>query len=60
MEIITADGGFDFSIDFNKQETLSIKLIFCQICYAIALQKSGGTFILKIFYLNFFILIFII
>ena len=49
MNLVTGDGGFDFSIDFNKQESLSIKLIFCQICYAIALQKQGGTFILKIF-----------
>ena len=49
MDLITADGGFDFSIDFNKQETLSTKLIFCQICYAIAMQKKGGTFILKMF-----------
>ena len=49
MDFITGDGGFDFSLDFNKQEVMSIKLIFCQICYAIALQKKGGTFILKIF-----------
>jgi 23S rRNA U2552 (ribose-2'-O)-methylase RlmE/FtsJ len=49
MDLITGDGGFDFSIDFNKQEILSCKLIFCQICYAIAMQKKGGTFILKIF-----------
>ena len=49
MDFITADGGFDFSIDFNKQEVLSINLLFCQICYAIALQKKGGIFILKIF-----------
>ena len=49
MNIITGDGGFDFSVDFNKQEILSMKLIFCQICYAIAMQKKGGTFILKVF-----------
>ena len=49
MDLITGDGGFDFSIDFNKQEVLSINLIFCQICYAIAIQKKGGTFILKFF-----------
>jgi len=49
MDLITGDGGFDFSIDFNKQEILSIKLIFCQICYALAMQKKGGIFILKIF-----------
>ena len=49
MDLITGDGGFDFSLDFNKQEILSINLIFSQICYAIAMQKKGGTLILKIF-----------
>ena len=49
MNFITGDGGFDFSVDFNKQEQLSIKLIFCQICFALAMQKSGGIFILKVF-----------
>lgn len=49
MNYITADGGFDFSIDFNKQEEISTKLIVTQILYAIVLQKPKGTFILKIF-----------
>ena len=49
IDIITGDGGFDFSMDFNNQEQNSIKLIFSQICYALAMQKKGGTFILKIF-----------
>ena len=49
MDIITADGGFDFSADFNKQELNITRLLFGQICYAIALQKRGGSFILKIF-----------
>ena len=49
IDFITGDGGFDFSIDFNQQEHLSINLIFAQIVYAIAMQKKGGTFILKIF-----------
>ena len=49
IDIITGDGGFDFSIDFNKQEAYSINLIFAQICFAIAMQKKGGTFILKMF-----------
>lgn len=48
-EFITADGGFDFSIDFNKQEQLSYQLIFCQIVVAISVQKKGGSFICKIF-----------
>ena len=49
FDIITGDGGFDFSVDFNNQENTSLKLIFTQICYAIGLQKKGGTFILKVF-----------
>ena len=49
MDIITGDGGFDFSINYDEQEAQVLKLIFCQIAYAIALQKKGGTFILKIF-----------
>ena len=49
MDIITADGGFDFSIDFNKQETLAIRLILTQVLYAITLQSRNGTFILKMF-----------
>ena len=49
MNIITADGGFDFSIDFNKQEILATNLLFAQVTFAIAMQKTGGHFILKIF-----------
>lgn len=49
MDLITADGGFDFSYDFNNQETECVKLILCQICFAIAMQKVGGTFLIKFF-----------
>ena len=49
IDFITADGGFDYSSNFNKQEILSINLILAQVIYAIALQKEGGTFILKVF-----------
>jgi len=49
IDFITADGGFDFSSDFNKQEVSSLKLIYAQICYAIAMQKKNGTFVLKVF-----------
>jgi len=49
MEIITGDGGFDFSIDYNKQENLALQLIYAQIIYAICLQKKNGYFILKVF-----------
>jgi 23S rRNA U2552 (ribose-2'-O)-methylase RlmE/FtsJ len=49
MHIITADGGFDFSIDFNKQEILATNLLFAQVSFAIAMQKTNGHFVLKIF-----------
>lgn len=49
MDIITGDGGFDFSVDYNKQEESAINLIFSQIIYAVTMQKKGGCFILKIF-----------
>jgi 23S rRNA U2552 (ribose-2'-O)-methylase RlmE/FtsJ len=49
MDIVTADGGFDFSVDFNHQETMATQLILCEVFYALAIQKQGGSFILKIF-----------
>jgi len=49
MDIITADGGFDFSVDFNNQESNMTRLLFAQICFAIAMQKTNGAFVLKIF-----------
>lgn len=49
MDLITGDGGFDFSIDFNQQERVSAKLIFCQVAFAVSMQKTGGTFIIKLF-----------
>ena len=49
MDIITADGGFDFSVDFNMQEYNALNLILCQVLYALVMQKKGGHFILKVF-----------
>ena len=47
--LVTADGGFDFSIDFNKQEQLSYRLIFCEIVTALSVQRIGGHFVCKLF-----------
>lgn len=49
MDFITADGGFDFSVDFNNQEMNIGALLFAQVCYAVCLQKQGGHFVLKVF-----------
>jgi 23S rRNA U2552 (ribose-2'-O)-methylase RlmE/FtsJ len=48
-DIVTADGGFDFSIDFNKQEELALRLIYCEMVCALGVQKKGGMFICKVF-----------
>jgi 23S rRNA U2552 (ribose-2'-O)-methylase RlmE/FtsJ len=49
MDMITGDGGFDFSLDFNNQETNISRLLFAQVIYAISMQKKEGCFILKVF-----------
>ena len=48
-DFITADGGFDFSYNFNKQEQLSYRIILCEIVSALSIQKVGGSFVCKIF-----------
>jgi 23S rRNA U2552 (ribose-2'-O)-methylase RlmE/FtsJ len=49
IDIITGDGGFDFSLDFNNQEISISRLLFAQMCFAVSMQKKRGIFILKIF-----------
>lgn len=48
-DLITADGGFDFSVDFNKQEQLSHRLVLSEILTGIRTQKLNGSFICKIY-----------
>jgi 23S rRNA U2552 (ribose-2'-O)-methylase RlmE/FtsJ len=49
IDFITADGGFDFSKDFEKQESMMLPLLYGQVAYALTLQRKGGCFVLKIF-----------
>ena len=49
IDLVTADGGFDFSIDYNSQESQMSELLISQLAVASAVQKQGGTFILKVF-----------
>lgn len=48
-DIVTADGGFDFSLDFNNQEKSFLRLFLSEIYTASQLQKVGGSFIIKVF-----------
>lgn len=48
-DLVTGDGGFDFSLNYEHQEVICLKLIFAQCAYAMACQKKGGNFIIKMF-----------
>lgn len=48
-DFITADGGFDYSCDFNRQEEMSYRIIISEIIIALSIQKKGGNFLIKIF-----------
>lgn len=48
-DLVTADGGFDFSTNFNKQEQSSLRIIFCEIVAALSIQKKGGSFVCKVY-----------
>jgi len=49
IKIVTADGGFDYSADFNGQEINSCQIIYSEVIIAINLLSKGGTLICKIF-----------
>lgn len=47
--LITADGGFDFSDDYNSQEDSSYQLLLSEIYIALNVQDLNGSFIIKVF-----------
>ena len=49
MDLVTGDGGIDFSEDFNNQEYSATKLIIVQVVYALTMQSNNGNFVLKVF-----------
>jgi hypothetical protein len=50
--LVTADGGFDFSNDFNNQEDASLRLIVAEAYAALRLQRPGGSLLLKLYDLH--------
>jgi hypothetical protein len=48
-DLYTADGGFDFSADFNGQENTVQRLLIAEALAALRSLKLGGTAIIKIF-----------
>lgn len=48
-ELVTADGGFDVSSDFNNQEGCSLRLLVSQVYTALRTMSNGGAFLMKIY-----------
>jgi 23S rRNA U2552 (ribose-2'-O)-methylase RlmE/FtsJ len=48
-QLITADGGFDFSTDFGNQEETCAKLLLCEIYCSLRLVAVGGAIVCKFF-----------
>ena len=47
--LVTSDGGFDFSDNYNEQENNCVKLLFCEIFIALNVQEINGSFVIKVF-----------
>ena len=47
--IYTADGGFDFSCDYTKQEEMVFPLLLTSTKIGLEVLKIGGVFVLKLF-----------
>lgn len=48
-DLVTGDGGFDFSGDYNNQETTAFQLIFCEVVAGLAILDDGGHMVIKVF-----------
>ena len=49
VDLFTADGGFDFSSDYARQEKMVFPLLLASTKIGLEVLKPGGTFVLKIF-----------
>jgi 23S rRNA U2552 (ribose-2'-O)-methylase RlmE/FtsJ len=49
VDLFTADGGFDVSDDYEKQETLLFPLLVASTKIGLEVLKIGGFFVLKVF-----------
>jgi len=49
VHVYTADGGFDFSSDFNAQEDTVMPLLFAEVYLGLKVLAKGGILIIKCF-----------
>lgn len=48
-DMVTGDGGFDFSSNFNEQESQMMRLLAAEVLVAMRLLRRGGCAIIKVF-----------
>jgi len=48
-DLFTADGGFDFSVDYKNQELMAFPLLLASFKMGLNSLKAGGTMIIKLF-----------
>ena len=48
-DLVTSDGGFDFSNNYNNQEIDSHHIIFNEIIISFLILRKGGNFVCKFF-----------
>ena len=48
-QIFTADGGFDFSVDYSNQEQMAFPLLLASFTMGLSSLAKGGTIIIKLF-----------
>ena len=48
-DLVTADGGFDFSQDFNSQEKSFVRMFVAEMYMCVRLQKGDGMCVIKAF-----------
>jgi len=49
VHLFTADGGFDFSVDYTKQEQNVFHLLICSARTGLQTLLKGGSFVMKLF-----------
>jgi 23S rRNA U2552 (ribose-2'-O)-methylase RlmE/FtsJ len=47
--LFTADGGFDFSVDYTNQEQMAFSLLLASFTIGLLTLRKGGTMIIKLF-----------
>ena len=48
-DLVTSDGGFDFSRDYSNQEINAVRLIISEIVTAFSILKINGHFLIKVY-----------